>query len=272
MQAVLPEMAQSDLIRRSVMKPMRRWLIGMGILASMYLSACAGAPAAIEKVPPAYLEPIEGTELQRVILTEKAAQRLDIQTALVREEQVMRKWIVGGVVVAPAESAAADPTSLWVRVLLDQSELDRVNRRAPARILPLDDEEEEDEDDEADELFAEADEGPGDDAEEGGQGLFYLMRKGETGLAPGQRVLVELSRSGSGGSRKIIPFAAVIYEPNGTTWVYTNPETLIFIRQPIVIDYIEGGLAVLFEGPEAGIAVVTVGAAELFGAETGVSK
>jgi hypothetical protein len=270
MQAVLPEMAQSDLIRRSLMKLMRRWLVGIGVVASLQLSACAAASTAIEKVPPVYLEPIEGTELLRVVLTEKAAERLDIQTALVREEQVVRKWMVGGVIVAPAESDAADTTQVWVRVLLDQGELDKLNRRNPARILFLDDEE--DEDDEDEDLFAEADEGPGDDVEETRGGLYYLIRGAEAGLTPGQSVLVELSQSGSGAARKIIPFAAVIYEPNGTTWVYTNPETLIFIRQPIVIDYIEGGLAVLSEGPEVGIAVVTVGAAELFGAETGVSK
>jgi multidrug efflux pump subunit AcrA (membrane-fusion protein) len=34
------------------------------------------------------VEAIEGTELNRLTLTEKAAQRLDIQTAQVREEQV----------------------------------------------------------------------------------------------------------------------------------------------------------------------------------------
>jgi len=253
------------------MKLMRRWLVGIGIVAGMQLSACAQVSTAIEKVPPVYLEPIEGTELLRVVLTEKAAERLDIQTALVREEQVVRKWMVGGVIVARAESDAADTTRVWVRVLLDQGELDKLDRRDPARILFLDEDEEE-EDDEDEDLFAEADEGPGDDAEETHGGLYYLIRDAEAGLTPGQSVLVELSQSGSGAARKIIPFAAVIYEPNGTTWVYTNPETLIFIRQPIVIDYIEGGLAVLSEGPEVGIAVVTVGAAELFGAETGVSK
>jgi len=64
----------------------------------------------------------------------------------------------------------------------------------------------------------------------------------------------------------------VLYGVHGETWVYTNPEPLVFIREPIVIDYIEGDLAVLSEGPEAGTAIVTVGAAELFGTETGVSK
>jgi hypothetical protein len=54
--------------------------------------------------------------------------------------------------------------------------------------------------------------------------------------------------------------------------VYTNPEPLVFLRSPITIDYIDGDLAVLSEGPAVGTAVVTLGAAELFGTETGVSK
>lgn len=58
----------------------------------------------------------------------------------------------------------------------------------------------------------------------------------------------------------------------GETWAYTNPEPLVFIRQSIIIDFIEGDLAVLSEGPATGTAVVTVGAAELYGAEVGVSK
>jgi hypothetical protein len=72
------------------------------------------------------------------------------------------------------------------------------------------------------------------------------------------------------GPVKVVPYAAVIYGVHGETWVYTNPEPLVFIREPITIDYIEGDLAVLSEGPPAGTAVVTVGGSELFGAESGI--
>jgi hypothetical protein len=54
--------------------------------------------------------------------------------------------------------------------------------------------------------------------------------------------------------------------------VYTNPERLSFVREAITIDFIERDQAYLLEGPEVGTAVVTLGAAELFGTETGVSK
>ena len=59
------------------------------ILAALLVTACAQASAdAPAKEPPALVEKIEGTELNRLTLTEKAVARLDIQTAAVREEQV----------------------------------------------------------------------------------------------------------------------------------------------------------------------------------------
>jgi len=70
--------------------------------------------------------------------------------------------------------------------------------------------------------------------------------------------------------RKVVPYAAVVYEPHGDTWVYTNPEPLVFVRAHVKIDYIDGDVAVLSEGPPVGTAVATVGVAELFGVEFGV--
>jgi len=70
-----------------------------------------------------------------------------------------------------------------------------------------------------------------------------------------------------GVKHKVVPYAAVLYDPRGETWVYTNPELLVFVRHRIQVDYIRGDRAVLSQGPPTGTAVVTVGAAELFGAE-----
>ena len=75
-----------------------------------------------------------------------------------------------------------------------------------------------------------------------------------------------------GGTRKVIPYAAVLYDENGDTWTFTTPQTLTFLRQKIQVDYIEGDQAFLLDGPAAGTAVVTVGAAELLGAELGVGE
>ena len=50
------------------------------MLAVFLLSACGAQPVAGDKVAPSKLEPIEGTELSRVILTEKAAERIGVKT------------------------------------------------------------------------------------------------------------------------------------------------------------------------------------------------
>lgn len=77
---------------------------------------------------------------------------------------------------------------------------------------------------------------------------------------------------GSAGTALQVPSSAIIYQPDGTTWVYANPEGLVYHRQPIEIDRIDGDLALLTSGPEAGTPVVVVGASELWGFEFGVGK
>jgi hypothetical protein len=68
------------------------------------------------------------------------------------------------------------------------------------------------------------------------------------------------------------PYAAIVYDGKGKTWVYTNPEPLVFVRAPVVVSSIKGPVAILKEGPPAGTAVVVLGVAELFGAESGIGK
>jgi hypothetical protein len=82
----------------------------------------------------------------------------------------------------------------------------------------------------------------------------------------------EVERFGGETVRKVVDYSALVYEPKGDTVVYTNPEPLVFVRQPVKVDSIDGDLAVLADGPPAGTAVVTVGTAELLGMEFGVGK
>lgn len=130
----------------------------------MLVSACGPSqiPVTGEKEAPSMVEPIEGSEYSRVILTEKAVERLDIQTA---------------------------------------------------KVSTMD-----------------------------------------------------------GSQNKVIPYAAVMYGLEGETWAYTNPEAQVYIRQPIVIDHIDGDMAILTDGPDVDTPVVVVGASLLYGAEVGVSK
>jgi hypothetical protein len=79
-------------------------------------------------------------------------------------------------------------------------------------------------------------------------------------------------RDGDGADWRRIPYAAVLYDPDGVTWTYTSPRSRVFIRENIVIDRVAGGTAILTKGPPVGSAVVTVGATELWGAAYGGIK
>jgi hypothetical protein len=138
------------------MKHINRLFLVTMIFAGLLLSACGAKTAAPEKIVPSKLEPIEGTDLSKVILTEKAAERIGV------------------------EMVSASGTS--------------------------------------------------------------------------------------------VPYAAVIYDIEGNTWIYTSPEPLTFVREQIVIDRIEGDTAFLAESLPGELQVVTVGVIEIYGTETGVSK
>ena len=131
------------------------------ILVGLHFTSCGRDSQKQPKVEPAQVEHVEGSELSRVTLTEKAIERLGIQTAPVRESHVSR----------------------------------------------------------------------------------------------------------SESPRKVVPYASVLYDAHGKTWVYKSPEPRLFVRHSIDVDYIEGDLAILSDGPPAGTDVVTVGVAELYGTE-----
>lgn len=70
--------------------------------------------------------------------------------------------------------------------------------------------------------------------------------------------------------RTSVPYSALVYDAAGATWTYTNPSPLVFVRHEVDVDRISADQALLSAGPAIGTPVVTVGAAELWGIETGV--
>jgi hypothetical protein len=74
------------------------------------------------------------------------------------------------------------------------------------------------------------------------------------------------------GQRESVPYSAVIYDAEGHSWVFTTSEDLAYVKQPVTIDRIDGDRAILTEGPAVGTAVVSQGAAELFGVEDGIGE
>jgi hypothetical protein len=74
--------------------------------------------------------------------------------------------------------------------------------------------------------------------------------------------------AGAAGS---MPLAALVYDRDGNTWVYTVAGPLTYVRQRVAVARVSGETVVLQSGPAAGTAVVTVGASELLGSEYGVA-
>lgn len=257
------------------MQRRNQWLVALVLISGLGVTACAPKPSAPTVEKPFHLEAIDGSKLKRVILIQKAHDRLGIETTAIREEQVTRKRRVGGeVVAAPSKSAApASDGSVWVRVGLTEGDVSQVDQSQAARILPLNSVEGEGKDAG---IEAQVDTGSANaedaDASIGTKSIYYAVKTSGHGLKVGDRMLVELTLKDGSGMHKLIPYSAVIYGVKGETWAYTNTEPLVFVRAPVTIDYIKGQLAYLSEGPATGTTVVTFGAAELYGAETGVGK
>ena len=142
-----------------------RWMVVLLLIAGLQFLACKRDSGTHQKVEPAHVEHIQGSDLNRVTLTEKAMKRLDVKTVPVRE------------------------------------------------------------------------------------------------------VMIEHSKA---KKRTCGPYSAVIYDPFGQPWAYTSPEPRTFVRHRLDVDFIDGDLAILNDGPTVGTEIATVGAAELYGAEFGM--
>ena len=91
------------------------------------------------------------------------------------------------------------------------------------------------------------------------------------GIATQPVRLAHVTVAGRAGLRTVIPYSAVIYDNDGSTWTYVSITARTFRRQRITVLVIQGSIAVLSQGPAAGTPVVTVGAPELLGTEYNIS-
>ena len=67
-----------------------------------------------------------------------------------------------------------------------------------------------------------------------------------------------------------VPYSALVYGTDGGTTVFVETEPLAYLRTPVTVAARSGDQVVLTAGPPADTEVVTVGAAELVGIETGL--
>ena len=87
-----------------------------------------------------------------------------------------------------------------------------------------------------------------------------------------QRTGLRTAKVEEDGRRTVVPYAALLYDFEGKTFVYTSPKPLEYLREEAKVDAIEGNRVFLADGPRAGTDVVTVGVAEVRGTELEINN
>jgi len=95
---------------------------------------------------------------------------------------------------------------------------------------------------------------------------YYALDASSSVFLPGERVMLTLPMRAV-ESVTAVPYSAVLYDANGSEWLYVCEEEGLYRRTRIEVLRRAGELAILGRGPDVGTCVVSVGAAEVFGAE-----
>jgi cobalt-zinc-cadmium efflux system membrane fusion protein len=96
--------------------------------------------------------------------------------------------------------------------------------------------------------------------------LYYSMANPAFRFRPGEKLMVTL-RGTRFGDWIRIPWAAVVFDTQGGTWVYETLGDRRYARRRVDVDHVTSGIAYLAAGIVPGTKVVTDGAAELWGFE-----
>lgn len=156
--------------------------------------------------------------------------------------------------------------TVWIRVPLYAGDLEQVDRRQSARIVPV----------------GAAGTSPGTvarpvtappsaDPSTAAVDLYYAVANAGGALRPGQRVGVRVPLT-SDVERLVVPKGALLHDAYGGSWVYEARDAHTFVRRRVSVVDLVDDVAVLDHGPPTGTRVVTAGAAELFGTEFGTGK
>ena len=84
-----------------------------------------------------------------------------------------------------------------------------------------------------------------------------------------QQVGIQTAVAASRGGRAVVPYSALLYQPDGGSVVYTVTGSLTYTLVPVAVASIQGN-QVYLTGLHPGTAVVTVGGEELLGVQDGV--
>jgi hypothetical protein len=84
------------------------------------------------------------------------------------------------------------------------------------------------------------------------------------------RLGLETAAATASGADTVIPYGALLYEPDGQTAVYTKTGVLSYTIQFITVASINGNQVIVSQGLAPGTVVVTQGAEELLGVQNGI--
>jgi multidrug efflux pump subunit AcrA (membrane-fusion protein) len=101
--------------------------------------------------------------------------------------------------------------------------------------------------------------------------LYYRVANPDGVLRPGERVSVQVPMDGGGTEGSLIPWAAILHDIQGGTWVYEALDGHVYTRRRVEVKDVLDGFAVLTRGPAPGTSIVVVGAAELYSTEFGTA-
>lgn len=203
------------------------------------------------------------------MLEEKSGSRRAVdeaQAGLSLAESELSKTIARRELLGPPVLTSTTPDRVWIRVPVYVGDLVRINRAQPALIASL----------ASTGAHAGLEAQPVDAPPSGNPAassvdLFYRLENRDQGFQLGERVGATLSLN-SDSDTLVVPWASIIYDIYGGTWVYESLGEHQFARRRVQVSRVVGELAALASGPSIGTKVVTDGAAELFGTEVGFSK
>jgi len=102
------------------------------------------------------------------------------------------------------------------------------------------------------------------EGEDGAPGIVHLSPESQKQLD------IRTTAVTTAGGALVVPYGAVVYEPDGSSWAFVETKERTYQREPLTVTGISGNQVTLSSGPPVGTPVVTQGAAELVGVETGI--
>lgn len=163
----------------------------------------------------------------------------------------------------PIATLDAQPR-LWVRVIVPAADIAGLSRREAVQVRPLGAKG-------ASRTALPIAAPPSANALNATVDLYYTLDNRDRTWRVGQRVAVSLPVAAAPQKGLSIPASAIVRDIYGGEWVYQRTAPRTYLRRRVEIASSTGGSALVARGLTHGDAVVTDGAAELFGTEFGVA-